>query len=94
MKIKGGHAEAVQTTVSINREIWKMPRNVGTIDQVIRAFLGLAFIAYIGKDGTLTPASSLAVLAGIYLFATAIFLHCPFYNLLRVTTFGRLDRSV
>jgi Protein of unknown function (DUF2892) len=71
-----------------------MPRNIGTIDQVIRAILGLALIAYIGKDGTLTPGSSVAVLAGIYLFATAIFLYCPFYDLLGFTTFGRLDRSV
>lgn len=70
-----------------------MPRNVGTIDQVIRAFLGLAFIAYIGKDGALTPGSSLAVLAGIYLFVTGIFLYCPFYRLLGFSTFGRLDRS-
>jgi hypothetical protein len=34
-----------------------MPRNIGTIDQVIRAMLGLALIAYIGKDGILTPGS-------------------------------------
>jgi Protein of unknown function (DUF2892) len=73
---------------------WKMPRNIGTIDQVIRAFLGIALIAYIGKDGTLTPASSLAVLAGIYLLATSILLRCPFYGMLGFSTFGRLDRSV
>jgi Protein of unknown function (DUF2892) len=70
-----------------------MPRNIGTIDQVIRAFLGLAVIAYIGKDG-ITADSSLALLAGIYLFATAIFSCCPFYSVLGFTTFGRLDRSV
>ena len=50
-----------------------MPRNIGTIDQVIRAFLGLAVIAYIGKDGILTADSSLALPAGIYLFATLSF---------------------
>ncbi len=71
-----------------------MPRNIGTIDQVIRAMLGLALIAYIGKDGTLTPDTALALLAGIYLFATAMFLRCPFYGVLGFTTFGRLDRSV
>ena len=71
-----------------------MPRNIGTIDQVIRATLGLALVAYIGKDGILAPGASLAMLAGIYLFATAIFLRCPIYNLLGVSTFGRLDRSV
>jgi hypothetical protein len=73
-----------------------MPRNsnIGTIDQVIRAMLGLALIAYIGKDGILTPGSCLALLAGIYLFATSILLRCPFYGVLGFTTFGRLDRSV
>jgi Protein of unknown function (DUF2892) len=71
-----------------------MPRNIGTIDQIIRAMLGLALIAYIGKDGTLTPGSGLAVLAGIYLFATSILLRCPLYALLGFITFGRLDRSI
>jgi Protein of unknown function (DUF2892) len=71
-----------------------MPRNIGKIDQVVRGFLGLALIAYIGKDGNLTPGSSLAVLVGIYLFATGIFLYCPLYSLLGFTTFGQLDRSV
>jgi hypothetical protein len=70
-----------------------MPRNIGTIDQVIRAILGLALIAYIGKDGILTSGSCLGLLIGIYLFATGIFLRCPLYNLLGFTTFGRLDRS-
>jgi len=67
-----------------------MTRNIGTIDQVIRAILGLGLIAFVAKD----PESSLAVLAGIYLFATAIFFYRAFYNLLSFTTFGRVDRSV
>lgn len=71
-----------------------MTRNIGMIDQVIRAILGLALIAFVAKDGTLMPESNLAALAGIYLFATAIFLYRPFYNLLSFTTFGRVDRSV
>jgi Protein of unknown function (DUF2892) len=71
----------------------KMPRNIGTIDQVIRAMLGLALIAYVGKDGILTPDTVLALLAGIYLFATGILLRCPLYGALGFTTFGRLDRS-
>ena len=71
-----------------------MTRNIGTIDQVIRAILGLGLIAFVAKDGTLIPESSLAVLAGIYLFATAIFFYRAFYNLLSFTTFGRVDRSV
>jgi len=72
---------------------WKMPRNIGKIDQVVRAFLGLALIAYIGKDGAFVPESGLAVLIGVYLFATAIFSYCPLYRALGLTTFGRLDRS-
>jgi len=71
-----------------------MPRNIGTIDQVVRAMFGLALIAYVGKDGTVTPGSGLAMLAGIYLFATGIVMRCPFYSVLGFTTFGRLDRSV
>jgi hypothetical protein len=70
-----------------------MPRNIGTIDQVVRAFLALALIAYIAKDGTFVPGSGLAVLTGVYLFATAIFSYCPLYSALGLTTFGRLDRS-
>ena len=65
-----------------------MPRNIGTIDQVIRAILGLAFIAYIGKDEIVTPDAGLALLAGVYLFATAIFLRCPLYSASGFTTFG------
>lgn len=71
-----------------------MTRNIGTIDQVIRAILGLALVAIVAKDGTLMPELSLAVLAGIYLFSIAILLCRPFYNLLSFTTFGRVDRSV
>ena len=71
-----------------------MPRNIGTIDQVLRAFLGLALIAYIAKDGIFVPGTALVVLTGVYLFATAIFSYCPVYSALGLTTIGRLDRSV
>jgi hypothetical protein len=94
MEIKSKDIGVVQTAVSIESGDLKMPRNIGTLDQVIRAMLGLALIAYVGKDGTLAPDSSLAVLAGIYLLATGIFLRCPLYRVLGFTTFGRLDRSV
>jgi hypothetical protein len=77
----------------LNRETTDMSRNIGTIDQVVRAFLGFALVAYVVKDGTLAQGAGLAVLAGIYLFATAIFLYCPLYSLLRFSTFGPLDRS-
>jgi hypothetical protein len=94
MRSKAKTLEWFQTAVSIESGDLKMPRNIGTIDQVIRAMLGLALIAYVGKDGTLTPDSSLAVLAGIYLLATGIFVRCPLYGVFGFTTFGRLDRSV
>jgi hypothetical protein len=70
-----------------------MPRNIGTVDQAIRAMLGLALIGYVGKNSPLTPDSVVALLAGIYLFATGILLRCPFYGVLGFTTSGRLDRS-
>ena len=71
-----------------------MNPNMGTIDQVARAFLGLALIAYVANDGLLTPAAVLAILTGVYLLATGFFSYCPVYRALGLSTFGRLDRSV
>ena len=70
-----------------------MRRNIGTIDQVIRAMLGLALVAYVVKDGALLPGGGPEALAGVYLFATGIFEYCPLYRLLGLSTVGRLDRS-
>lgn len=71
-----------------------MTRNIGTIDQVARAFLGLALIAYVANDGILTPGTVLAVLIGVYLLATGFFSYCPLYRAFGLSTFGRFDRLV
>jgi len=70
-----------------------MPRNIGIVDQVVRAMLGLAFLAYFLKDEL--PFQGLGVVGflGAYLLATAIFLYCPLYGVLGLSTYKRLDRS-
>ena len=71
-----------------------MPRNIGIIDQAVRAMVGLAAIAYFLRDGFHVPALGLIGLFGAYLLATAIFVHCPLYGVLGLSTYGRLDKSV
>jgi len=71
-----------------------MQRNIGTIDLVIRAMLGIGLLAYLAKDGTFMPGSGLGVLVGAFLVATGIFAYCPLYRLLGFTTYGPLDRSI
>jgi len=70
-----------------------MPRNIGSIDQVIRAMLGLAAVAYILGGGPYDGSTVIIGLLGIYSFATAFFLYCPLYGALGLSTVGRLDRS-
>jgi hypothetical protein len=93
MKINHSYIGASQTVFYNQIGRLEMPRNIGKIDQVIRAFLGLALIAYIGKDEIVVSGWGLALLAGVYLFVTAIFSYCPLYSALGLTTFGRLDRA-
>jgi Protein of unknown function (DUF2892) len=69
-----------------------MPRNIGIVDQVVRAMLGLAILAYCLKD-ELSFGLGLVGFLGAYLLATALFLFCPLYGILGVSTYGRLDRS-
>jgi Protein of unknown function (DUF2892) len=70
-----------------------MPRNIGIVDQVVRAMLGLAVIAYFLKDGISAGGLGLAGVFGAYLLGTALFLYCPLYGVLGLSTYGRLDRS-
>jgi hypothetical protein len=70
-----------------------MPRNIGVVDQVVRAMLGLAVVAYLLKDGNYVDGLSLAGFFGVYLLATAFFLYCPLYAVVGLSTYGRLDRS-
>jgi len=71
-----------------------MPRNIGSIDLVIRAILGIALVAYVAKDGALMSGWSFAALPGGYLLATAIFSYCPLYGFLGLTTVEHIDRSI
>jgi predicted ABC-type sugar transport system permease subunit len=71
-----------------------MPRNIGSIDLVIRSILGIALIAYVGKEGALMSAWGLVALPGAYLLATGILSYCPVYRLLDITTVERIDRSI
>lgn len=70
-----------------------MPRNIGIVDQVVRAMLGLAFLAYVLKDDLYFQGLDLVAFLGAYLLATALFLYCPLYRVLGLSTYGRLDRS-
>ena len=70
-----------------------MPRNIGIVDQVIRAMLGLAILAYLLKDEFYFQGLGLAGFVAAYLLATALFLYCPLYGILGLSTYGRLDRS-
>jgi len=70
-----------------------MPRNIGTIDQVIGFMPGLAVIAYIAKDGVIMPGWVPAVLAGVFLIVTRTFEYCRSYGVLGFTTVEHVDRS-
>lgn len=70
-----------------------MPRNIGSIDLVVRSILGIALIAYVGKEGALMSAWGLVALAGA-LLATGILSYCPLYHLLDVSTVERIDHSI
>lgn len=70
-----------------------MPRNIGIVDQVVCAMLGLAILAYVLKDDLYFQGLGLVGFLGAYLLATALFLYCPLYGVLGLSTYGRLDRS-
>ena len=71
-----------------------MSRNIGIIDQAVRAVLGLAAVAYFLKDGLNVGGLGLIGFLGAYLLATALCLYCPIYGALGLSTYGPLDRSV
>ena len=70
-----------------------MPRNIGIVDQVVRAMLGLAFLAYCLKDELYFQGLGLMAFLGAYLLATALFLYCPLYGILGLSTYRQVDRS-
>lgn len=70
-----------------------MPRNIGIVDQVVRAMLGLAFLAYFLKDENYFVGLTLVGFIGTYLLGTALFLYCPLYGILGFSTYTPSDRS-
>jgi len=71
-----------------------MRRNIGIIDQTIRAILGLALIALGAQEGISIWGDVLSILVAAYLLVTAIVLHCPLYRALGLSSYGQLDRSM
>ena len=71
-----------------------MQRNIGTVDLVVRAILGIALVVYLAKDGFFVPGSGLGFLVGAYLVGTGIVSYDPVYKVLGLTTYGPLDRSI
>jgi hypothetical protein len=69
-----------------------MQRNIGTVDLVVRAVLGIALVVYLAKDGFFIP--GLGFLVGAYLVGTGIVSHDPVYKVLGLTTYGPLDRWI
>jgi hypothetical protein len=72
----------------------KMSRNIGIVDQVIRSVLGLGFIAYFLRETGPVNGPALSGFFGAWLLATALLLHCPLYNVLGLSTCGRLDSTL
>lgn len=64
-----------------------MNRNVGTVDRLVRALLGVGALAWAGALGWSSSAAIvLLVLAGI-LLVTAALGFCPLYRLLGISTY-------
>ena len=59
-----------------------MERNIGRVDQVVRAMLGLAIFAYVFKDGAINSMWPALIPVAVILVATAFFSFCPLYALL------------
>lgn len=70
-----------------------MKQNVGVIDLVFRAMLGIGILAYLAKDGSFAPGSAPGIIIAVVLVATAILRYCPLYQLVGFSTCGPLDRS-
>lgn len=67
-----------------------MPTNLGNLDRILRAILGLALIAVaFFSDMALFGSTALkygAVMIGLVLIATAVLRFCPLYRILGIKT--------
>lgn len=65
-----------------------MKKNVGTIDRVIRALVGLAGIAVFATGVVSGTLGIIALVAGVVLLGTAAIGWCPPYALLGINSCG------
>lgn len=70
-----------------------MTRNLGRLDQFLRIIVGLTFVAYALKDGSLAAGNVVAGVIGLVLLVTAFFSYCPLYTFLGVSTCSKADRA-
>ena len=61
-------------------------KNVGSIDRIIRLFIGLFAIAMSIFVGFNSVISIIALIVGIVVLLTSLISFCPIYTLLRVDT--------
>jgi len=60
-----------------------MPRNVGTVDRVIRVLIGILIL---GLYGALEPPLRYLTLIGLVPLGTGLVGNCPLYTLLGIST--------
>ena len=67
-----------------------MTANIGRLDRIARALLGLVLLAAPFVSGLAlfegTLATALAVVAGLVMLATSLFRFCPLYRILGLNT--------
>ncbi|MFV0360784.1 DUF2892 domain-containing protein [Tropicimonas sp.] len=64
----------------------QMKKNMGTLDRVIRAIVGLVLIYLAFTAGWGTLGTAVAAIVGIVLLVTAAMSNCPAYSILGVKT--------
>jgi hypothetical protein len=65
-----------------------MTHNVGTVDRVVRAVLGLAAVVWAFSIGVTSGAGIALVVVAAVLLVTAAIGFCPLYRLLGISTHG------
>ena len=66
-----------------------MKPNMGTLDRIIRAIVGIALIALWSLDLLQGVPATIALVVGIVLLLTALLRWCPPYSLLGINTGAR-----
>ncbi len=63
-----------------------MPRNMGSVDRIVRAVVGVAMLGLVVLGYVTSPWSVVAAVLGIVLLVTAAVGFCPLYWPFRVST--------